>query len=163
MSALLRAKARLLEEDAEIAGDERLLTSMLEGDEEAGDCFGVIDRMLRAALHAERMAAAAKSRKEEIQARQERYAARAVTLRTGAFEAMQALSLSRRELPDLTASIRNGQPSVYVTDETVLPDQYWKVTREPRKSDIKRAIQGGAEVPGATLSNAPQTLSISTR
>ena len=38
-----------------------------------------------------------------------------------------------------------------ITDESVIPDEYIKVTKTVQKDAIKKAIQAGAEVPGAKL------------
>ncbi len=162
MSALMQAKRRLLEEDPEMARDSLLLQSMLEGDAEAGDYMAVIHNMLRATVHAQDLSAAADRRAEIMQERAQRYAIRAATIRTAAFQAMQALSLPKIELPDLTASVRKGSPSVYIIDETLVPDEYVKTTRSVMKQDIRRALQDGRTVAGATLTNGPDSLIIRT-
>lgn len=41
--------------------------------------------------------------------------------------------------------------SVDVLDEKLIPDAYVKIERKPSKTDIKKAIQDGLEVPGAKL------------
>jgi hypothetical protein len=41
--------------------------------------------------------------------------------------------------------------AVRVTDEGKLPEQFWRVTREPALSDIKDALKAGESVDGAEL------------
>lgn len=41
--------------------------------------------------------------------------------------------------------------SVKITDDAVLPEEYWRVTREPSKSAISEAIKAGTTVPGAEI------------
>ena len=62
-----------------------------------------------------------------------------------------------------SASISLGAPSrsVLVTDVDLLPEQYRKVTVAPVKIEIKRALEAGALVPGASLTNGERPLRIS--
>lgn len=161
MSALLSARQRLLAEDPDIAADERLFSDMLEG--EAGDAMEMLDRVLRASVHARDMSDAAQARAEEITARYNRYKRRAEALRGVAFAVMDALDLRRRELPDLTASIAAGRPSVMVTDEASLPEAFVKIERKPDKTIIGAALKAGNIVPGAALSNSLPTLQVRTK
>lgn len=161
MSALLAARQRLLAEDPDIASDERLFSDMLEG--EAGDAMEMLDRVLRASVHASDMSDAAQARAEEIAARYNRYKKRAEALRGVAFAVMDALELRRRELPDLTASIAAGRPSVMVTDEDALPEAFVKTERKADKTLIGAALKAGNTVPGATLSNSLPTLQVRTK
>lgn len=49
-------------------------------------------------------------------------------------------------------SLRDSK-AVNVTDESLLPEEFWRVktTREVAKTDIKAAIEAGQEVPGAEI------------
>lgn len=160
-SALLAARQRLLAEDPDIASDERLFSDMLEG--EAGDAMEMLDRVLRASVHARDMSDAAQARAEEITARYNRYKKRAEALRGVAFAVMDALDLRRRELPDLTASIAAGRPSVVIVDEAALPDQFIRTRREPDKTALLQAMKAGEAVTGATLSNSLPSLQVRTK
>ncbi len=161
MSALARAKHRLLTEDPEIAADSRLLQDMLEG--ETDDCMEVIYAMMRAATVAKHMHDMAETIRKQQQQRENRYANRYVTLKTAVFEAMTELGLPRIELPDVTARRQAGRKSVMVYDEDALEKAcpyLMKVIKEPKKTEIGVLLEAGDEVPGATLSNGPDIIVI---
>jgi hypothetical protein len=71
---------------------------------------------------------------------------------------------ARIESHDITASIRAGDRELMVLDESVLPAQFFD-TPPPklRRSDLKRALKNGADILGATLSNGPAVLQISSK
>lgn len=161
MSVLMSVRSRLLEDDPDLADDERLMADMLEG--ETGDAMEVLHRMVRASMHAKSMAEAAKQRAADIAARAERYARRDAALRGGVFAAMDALGLRKLEAEDFTAGISAGTPSVVIADETALPDEFMRVEKAPNKTAISAALKGGATVPGAFLSNGLPRLSVRTK
>ena len=161
MGILMDVRNKLLTEDPSIADDERLLQDCLEG--ESGNAMDVIDNMVRAALHAESMAEAAKARADELTERSRRYANRKNMLRITILQAMEALDLRRRERPDFTVSIATGQQSVKITDAKLLPDRCVAIERTPIKSLISPVLEAGEEVPGAVLSNASPILTIRTK
>lgn len=41
--------------------------------------------------------------------------------------------------------------SVEITDETLIPDEYFKITKTPNKTNIKTAINEGKEIKGAVI------------
>ena len=49
-----------------------------------------------------------------------------------------------RFYPDATKTVLN-------ITEDVLPEEWWKMTRAPRKQDIRNAMKDGEEIPGADL------------
>ena len=161
MSALLSVRQRLLEEDPDIAHDERLLADMLEG--ETGDAMEVLHRILRASVRADALANAAHAMADDMEARADRFRARREALRGAAFAALDALGLSKLELPDMTVSVKRGQPRVVVTDEEALPEAMIRVTRSPDKSLIGAALKAGNTVAGAELSNGLPSLQVRTK
>lgn len=156
-AVLMSVRQRLLQEDPDIAADERLFSDMLEG--EGGDAMDAIDAALRAALHAEDMADAANKRANELFERSERYGARARDLRAACFAALDALGMRRRELPDVTASVRAGPKKVQITG--IVPDEY---RRHPPPQDdlrkIKDDLQDGKDLDFAYLSNGSPYLQV---
>ncbi len=79
------------------------------------------------------------------------------------FLLMQSAGLRHLQLPEATLSIRSGSPKVIITDEAVLPDAFVRIKREPDKARIKVALQDGTQVPGATLSNAEEYITVRTK
>lgn len=163
MSAWLSARARLLNDDADLARDENALTELL-GDETA-DVESILARLLRGALHAEAMAAAAGEQVENLKSRQVRFKARGQAMRSTAFEVMEAVGRSKVELPELTASIRKGQQSAMIVDEAAIPDIYVEIveTRKIDRAVILSTLKSGQDVPGCLLSNGLNSLTIRTK
>jgi hypothetical protein len=161
MATWQAARSRLLEEDAGLAHDETALTELLGS--ETGDIDAILARLLRGARHAKSMADAAAEQIEDMQTRKQRYQRRAESMRATAFAIFDAIGRAKMELPDMTVTIRAGQPSVIVTDEDAIPDIYVRVERKPDKATILSALKSGLTVDGCELSNSVASLSIRTK
>lgn len=48
-------------------------------------------------------------------------------------------------------SIQANAPSVNILDESLIPDDYWKIERKPMKTEIKMAIEAGELTEGVEL------------
>lgn len=161
---LIAARRNLLETDPDLGRDERLLGDTLASDPETCEAFELLDDTLRCIVAAESMEDAANTRVIDLTLRRDRYKHRAQRLRSEVASAMEALGLTRRELPDLTASTSEVPLSVKIVDLTAIPDEYLRVKYEPMKAEIKVALQSGQSVAGAELSNAgARTLRIKSR
>ena len=161
MSALMSGRAALIASDPDLAADEAILSDTLKA--ETDDVYALLHRILLAAVEARTMADATDARVKDLTARRDRYKQRAETLRGTAFAAMDALGLTRLELPDLTASIARGRAVAIVTDETKLPDDYWRTTRAIDKTAINDAVKNGVVVPGVEMTNAIPSLQVRTK
>lgn len=158
MSAWQSARARLLADDPDLAGDEAALSGLLGP--ESGDVKDILARLLRASQHAKDMAELAHEQAARIAARQKRYAARAEGLRGTAFAIMDAMGERRIELPDMTVTIRAGGVSCAITDADALPDEYVRITRAPDKAAILADLKQGVVIKGAELSNGLPSIQI---
>ncbi len=163
LSAWQSARARLLAEDPALEHDEAALVDLL-GPEE-GDVNDILARLVRGAVHSESMADAAAERIAAMSERLKRFKARAQTMRATAFAVMDATGLRKLELEDVTASVRNGTPSVEITDLDLVPEIYIEtvVTRKPDKRTLLAAMKDGAVVPGVELTNAMPTIALRVR
>jgi hypothetical protein len=161
MSALMSGRAALLANDPDLAADEAALSEALKP--ETDDVFALLHRILRASVQARAMADAADKLIDDLTARRDRYKRRAETMRGTVFAAMDALNLPKIELPDITASIAKGKPAALITDETALPDEYWRTTRAVNKAAINDAIKSGVVVPGVEMTNAIPSLQVRTK
>jgi hypothetical protein len=161
MAAWASARARLLADDSGLEGNEASLDELLG--EAEGDVEDILGRLLRAARDARAMAEASAGLIEDMQARKARFARRNEAFRATAFAILDALGRNRFELPDITASIRAGQPSVQITDEDAVPDLYVHMERKIDKQTIASVLKSGGEVPGAVLSNSLPTLALRVR
>lgn len=146
--------------DAGITPDDPDFEQLVESE---CDALERIRRILRAARWAGGQAKAAKEIEADLKERRQRFEAKEETLRTIALQAMQTLGLPKLEAPDLTASITTKAPSVVIEDEEAIPTQLCRIKREPDKTAIKKALEQGENVPGASLSAPSQTLTVRTR
>jgi len=161
MSALMSGRAALMANDPDLAADEAVLSDALQP--ETTDVYALLHRVLRAAEDARALADSADERLKVLTARRDRFRRRSDTLRGTAFAAMDVLGLSKLELPDMTASIVRGKPAAIITDETALPDEYWRTTRAVNKAAINDAIKQGVVIPGVEMTNAIPSLQVRTK
>lgn len=150
----------LLAEFPELADDDETLADTLEGQT---DLPTVIARFIRDARRDEALADGLATLIKDEQERKSRLGARADKRRRIALSLMQAVEMGKLEQPDFTASVRRVPPGVVITDEAVLPDSYVKTVRQPDKTALREALGRGEEVPGATLGNGSETLTIRSR
>lgn len=104
------------------------------------------------------------ARIEEMKDRLERYKARAQAKKELVETAMIRADVRKLEFPEFTVSLGKRPPHVIVTDESMIPPEYF-ATPAPvlSKSKVKEALADGEVVPGATLSNGGMSLSIRKR
>jgi hypothetical protein len=57
----------------------------------------------------------------------------------------------------------NGAKSAEITDEKALPDDCWRMKREPDKALIKARLNRGEDIPGAVLVTAPPSLVVTSK
>lgn len=76
-------------------------------------------------------------------------------------QAMAIAEQSKIELPTCTLVLAKRAPSVVYTDESAIPAKFWKAA-DPSldKRAVAAALKEGEAVPGASLSNAPPSLTI---
>jgi hypothetical protein len=95
-------------------------------------------------------------------------------LTRGAAQAREALRAGLAECGDPGAAIAeskhhratlrlNGAKSAEITDEKELPDDCWRIKREPDKALIKARLNRGEDIPGAVLVTAPPSLVITSK
>jgi hypothetical protein len=144
----------------EIAADEEAWLLALESETDTIECF---DRIVDEISDAEDRADSIARRIERIKERRQRFVRRGEAMRSLAFKLMQHINLPKLVLDEATLSIRNGPRKVIITDETALPDNCWRIKREPALDQIRKLINSGETVNGAELSNAEPVLSVHTK
>ena len=154
--AAAQAFRHQLAQDGELAADEATLKNALDAET---DVRALMVRLARFVIDAESMGKAAAERISAINARKQRFGRRADNARGTLLAMMEALG--EKTLPDaeFTVTVKAGGKSVYITDETALPEAYVRTTRTPDKAAIKAALAVG-DVPGAYLGNNPPTIQI---
>jgi hypothetical protein len=160
VAAWQRARASLAGDDA-LADDEAAITSALMSDPMVLHPDELLRRIVRALTFAMLREGEARTLIAIYRARQRRYANRAMILRTEIFDIMQALRRHTYPAPEGTISIRAGSQSVLITDEGLIPDEYWitpprVLDRQALLDDLKQ----GVVVEGAALSNGAETLAM---
>lgn len=160
VAAWQRARAALAN-DGELASDETLLVVALEADPNILPPDELLRRMVAAIVWCEARGAEAHAMAKAMQARQQRYEARAMWLRTELLEVMLALERSSfAGSPFATASVRDAPASSVVLDETKIPDEYFVTTRKLDRRLLLADLRQGLVIDGAVLSNPALTLAL---
>jgi hypothetical protein len=90
-----------------------------------------------------------------------RYSNRAAGIREAIFAAMETAELRSIKAPAATLSLKANPSAVEITDPALLPVVYLKQPPpSPDKTAIRDALKAGETVPGAALSNQPDSLSV---
>ncbi len=141
--------------------DEECLRDTLEGLTNLTD---MLAEVLRSALEDQAFVTALRSRIGDMQARLSRIEERARKKRDLVCSVMERADVRKLTEPDLTVSLRPSRAPLVLTDESVIPGDYWK--SQPPKLDrqgLIAALAAGGDVPGAILGNAPMTISVRTK
>jgi hypothetical protein len=143
--------------------DNELRRDMLEG---ATDMHEVLRELVATTDDTETLIDALDERMERLASRRSRLKQRVETMRGTILKILQAADLKKLVLPEATLSQRQQQPQlvgVLHVNADELPDHLCRIKREPDRVAIREALMKGDLVPGVFLSNAPPTLTISTR
>ena len=141
--------------------DDETLADTLEG---ATNLHEAISALVRSSLDDEDLVSALRVRLEAYKQRLNRLGNRIKAKRALAQSAMEEAGIERIQEADFTLSLRNGLPSVVITDEAVIPEWFWI----PQASKLDRrglldALKSGTAVTGAELSNAQRSLTVRIR
>jgi hypothetical protein len=141
--------------------DEETLRDTLEGLSSLPEMLACV---LRSYLDDIALAAALGIRINDMQERISRFEQRAEKKRALITSVMERADLKKLAEPDFTVSFRTTAPSLVITAEVEIPQDFWKP--QPPKLDrqgLTAALRGGRSVPGAVLSNGQATISVRTR
>jgi hypothetical protein len=158
------ASYRLLKERLEAEfpeADDETLHDTLDG---LTNLREMLAALVRSYLDDRAFATGLKTRLDDMQVRLARYEQRADKKKAVVSEVMEFAELRKVTEPDFTLFLRAKPPGVIVTDETAVPDSFW--LPQPPKLDrqgLKDALKRGQPVPGATLDNASQTVTVRTK
>jgi hypothetical protein len=141
--------------------DEETLRDTLEGLSSLPEMLACV---LRSYLDDLALAAALSIRINDMQERISRFEQRAERKRALITSVMERADLKKLAEPDFTVSFRTTSPSLVITAEAEIPQDFWKP--QPAKLDrqgLTAALRGGRSVPGAVLGNGQATISVRTR
>lgn len=144
----------------ELSEDYELLESAIDGETNFDRVIEVITDEFLEALS---MKGAIADRMESLRERSDRYGKKAETIRSLAFDLMQAAERPKVELPVATLSIRKGVNSVVIEDLDAIPQGFTRTEVVPLKTELKKALEAGAAIPGARLQTGPDGLSVRTK
>jgi hypothetical protein len=144
----------------ELESDYELLESAIDGETNFDRVIEVITDEFLEALS---MKGAIADRMESLRERSDRYGKKAETIRTLAFDLMQAANRPKVELPVATLSIRKGVSKVEIDDLTAIPQGFKRTEVIPLKTELKKALEAGEAIPGARLQTGPDGLSVRTK
>jgi hypothetical protein len=140
-----------LQEDSELRAD------MLEGET---NLHAVLERLLSMEREAVSMAAAVKTRIDELTARRQRAERKKDAMRSLMLRLLKSADLQKVPLTEATVSVTKGRQSVEIVDEARLPKKVLKIVTTPDKTAIKALLDAGKKVPGAQLKAGDDTISV---
>lgn len=144
----------------DVFDDEESWLIALETETDLIKCLDIIESRRQDAIA---LAETIDSLIENHKARRSRFRARDEAARSLILNLMQSAGLKKLELPQSTLSVRDGIQKVVIVDEAEIPNEFFRIKREPDKIAIKNALNDGESVPGAAMSNVEPILAIRTR
>ena len=141
-----------------IGDDEEMIETAIEGETNLKEVISdAVNRMAELEAHK----TAIETLMNNLSERRSRFEDRQSRIKAAIHVAMGQGELRKLELPQATISLRAVPPKVEITDEAAIPSKYWK-PRDPTldKKAVLDALKVLEFVPGATLSNGGETISI---
>lgn len=138
--------------------DDELIVDAIEGET---NLLEVIDNALLQIASDEAGIEALAEVEKKIAARKERFKRRVDLSKAALLVALQVIEKRKIERPLATISVRAVAPNAIITDETLIPREFWKIP-DPKldKKALLAAMKDGDSVPGAQLSNGNETISL---
>lgn len=137
--------------------DAETFWDTLDGETDAVD---LMDRVIADASHAKAMEEAIRLQVEDLSVRKARMSDRQKAAKVAMLMILDASGEKKIERPAATVSRRTGSISVQIEDETAIPSQLCKTTIAPDKAAIKKQLQAGGAVPGASLQRGPDGVTV---
>lgn len=141
-----------------IGDDEEMLATAVEGETSLLEVISeAVDRYDTLGAHEE----ALETRIKELSERRSRFEGQRERIKAAIHVAMGQAEMRKLELPQATLSLRVVPPKADVTDESAIPERFFK-RADPKldKAALLAALKAKEDVPGATLSNGGETISI---
>ena len=152
-------REQLIDEYADI--DEETLSDTLEGMTSLHEKLAAV---IRSQQHDSDISKALKERIIVMRDRLKRFEQKVEKKRDLVTYVMECADIRKLKEPDFSASLRLVPPSLHVIDETVVPEEFW--TPQPPKLDrqaLLAQLKANHCVPGVSLNNGAQTVSIRTK
>ena len=137
--------------------DDDLLLGMIEGETDAGELLDDLLEMQAAALA---HVAANKERIGQLAERNDRLTRKADAAKAGMLKLLDAAGLRKMERAAATVSLRVVPPKVLQGDLSRFPPDLIKTSYAPNMAEIKEALALGEDLPGWSMSNGGETISV---
>ena len=137
--------------------DETLYWDTLDGET---DVMDIVEYLICEAVEADHHAAAAKGMSKLYADRASRLQMKRRAVNDAIMTIMDATGQDKIPHPLATISRRKGRPSVTIINEEEIPTQLTKTVRTADKTAIKKQLEAGEDVPGATLDIGADTVSM---
>jgi Siphovirus Gp157 len=141
-----------------IGDDEDMAATAVEGETTLVEAIsGAVDRHQELEAFQEVLETQIKALSE----RRSRFEDQAARIKAAIHVAMGQGELRKLELPQATLSLRAVPAKAVILDEAILPAKFWKA-QDPKldKKAVLDALKAKEDVPGASLSNGGETISI---
>ena len=136
---------KVKENDGELTQEMLIEYESIDGEfEEKAEAYAILIKTLNAEAE---LIKAEKQRLDERQKQKERLAE---SLKERLTQSMQFLEKDKLETAKCKISFRSST-AIEIVDEAKLPDEYFKIERKPKKSEIKEALKAGVAIDGAVL------------
>lgn len=147
-----------LTDDASLAYDEEVVAR--PASEDVPPPHVLLTRLIDDAIWTDRRIEEADNLRKRYTSRRDRYQARADSIRATITELLDVLDLKAWEGNEGTAAMRPRRPKVEITDIDKLADEFVKIEKTAKKTEIGAKLKAGVPVEGAELSNPGLGLTI---
>ena len=141
--------------------DEETLCDTLEGMTSLHEKLAAV---IRSQQHDSDISKALKERIGVMRERLKRFENRIDKKRELVTYVMECADIRKLNEPDFSASLRLVSPSLHIIDENAVPDKFWNP--QPAKLDrqaLLAHLKANQSIPGVSLNNGSQTVSIRTK
>ena len=147
----------LYQSNPELKQDDEFKSDILEG---TTDLLELIDRLLYDLILTESYIEGTKITRARIDLREKKLKHRQEVIRSIIRRLLEAAEMRKITVPNGTAALSAKPQSVEIVDEGLLPENFFRIKKEPNKTLIGEKLKAGESVPGAQLSNGGETLTI---
>lgn len=137
--------------------DEKFVLDHIEG---TTDALEIADRLIAREAELTALTTANKARMQQLRERQARLNAGIAACRTALSKLLTAAGIRKLERPEATVSLRAVPPALIDGPVESLPPHCIRTKVEPDKARIKEALSAGEHLPGWSLSNGGETISM---
>ena len=143
---LQRAEIARIAEQLDIlcGDDEQCFADMVEGET---DIARIVARIHEQVERDGEMLVGIAARQATLAERKARITSRVAASKAAIGKFLRAAMLPKLELPDVTYSVRDGQPTLRIVDPAAVPVEYTRSKVEPDKTAINAAFGDAAKLP----------------